>query len=373
MSRKGAGWIALIGLVAMGAAACSSASGTSASGGFSASSGKSKQIIMFMPPTSDPYAATYLAAAQKQAAADGYTLKAIQSSATTGAASQESQVQQVLGSGQLPAAFIWWPSSADAEVATLASLSRSKVPVFESNQYPAPNSDQYLTAYVGVSDLLSGNTPAKLAIQARDALKSHQKLHGADGTALVVALPAGYKTTADRLTGFKQGLAGSGLKIQAVGYSNGLDSAAGFTMMNQLITANKAKGFDVVYAEEDDLASGAIQALQQAGYKPGHNVEVIGGSCHGNETNLVNATEFGTAVQGAGMEGQFSMQMIEQYLKNPHVNPGTYNAPVVANAFPPLPATISKYDIVPNPYVTSATQYKSYKLWGTPAVNWCTF
>ncbi len=348
-------------------AACGE-SGSSSGGGAGPGAG-SKEIVAFLPPTSDPYAATWLkhgtAAAEKQ----GYKIRAIQTADSSAAASQ---VQQALG-GKKPAAFVWWPVEPEAQVGSLAALSRSKVPVFQANQLPVKGSEKYLTAYSGVSDLKVGEVSGQAAIEARDALKERGvKLHSEGGNVLVVALPVGYGATRDRLAGFKKAIEGSGLNIIDVGNAKGFSAQDAFTVTQQLIGANRAKGIDIVYGQMDDFSIGAIRALEQRGYKPGEDVEVIGGSCHGDDSQLKTGKQFNTAIQGAGLEGQFAIGTVIQYLKNPKVKPGEYVAPADPDSEPPMPAEISKLNLIPTPSVT-AEKYSQAKLWGQPSAQWCTY
>jgi ABC-type sugar transport system substrate-binding protein len=370
MSIRRLAGLAVAGTLAVGVAACGSSNsgGSPASGGSAKSSG-SKEIVVFLPPTSDPYAAHWLEAQKEVAQGNGYSVRAIQTASASEAAAQ---VQQVLG-GKKPAAFVWWPIQAKAQVASLAALKRSGVPVFQGNQLPVPGTEKLITAFIGVSDTLNGESSGKGAIAARDALKaSGVKLHSAGGNVLVVALPAGYGATTDRLAGFKKATAGSGLSVTAVGNAAGFSAQDAFTVASQLIAANKSKGIDIVYAQMDDYANGVVRALEQAGYKPGKNVMVVGGSCHGDESNVENGKVFNTSIQGAAMEGEFTMKTVLQYLKNPKVDDKTYVAPNTAAAAPALPATISKMNIIATPMVT-ADQYKGSKLWGKTASELCTF
>lgn len=356
-----------VGLASVSLAACGS---STTGGGGSSSASTSKEIVAFLPPTSDPYAATWLKFGTEQAKKDGYKIRAIQTSDPAAAASQ---VQQALGSGRLPAAFVWWPVDPEAQVGSLAALSRSKVPVFQANQLPVKGSEKYLTSYTGVSDLQIGEVAGKAAIQARDALKKRgAKLHSSGGNVLVTALPVGYGATRDRLAGFKKAIAGSGLKIISVGNAKGFSANDAFTVTSQLIAANRSKGIDLVYGQMDDFSIGAIRALQQRRFKPGKDVEVIGGSCHGDDSQLKTGNQYNTIVQGAGLEGRFAFQTIATYLKNPKVSPGEYVAPADEGAEPALPAQISKANLIPTPLVT-ADSYASAKLWGVPAAQWCSY
>lgn len=350
-------------------AAASSAGTSSASAPASAGNG-SKQIDVFIPPTSDPYAATWLKYATAEAQSNGYSIHAIQTPDPSTAASQ---VQQLASGGNLPAAFIWWPIDPKAQLGSLARLSRTHVPIFQANQLPVTGSAPFLTAYSGVSDTVVGQEDGKAAIAACAALKKLGKVTGQDCNVIVTALPPGYGATVDRLAGFKQATAGSDVKIIAVANTTGFTAENAFTTTAQLISANRGKGINIDYGEEDDFAIGAIQALSQAGFQPAKNVEVVGGSCHGNASDLTNGKQFSTVIQGAGLEGKFAMQTVEQYLKTRKVAPGTYQAPATAGSEPAIPTTISKMNLIPVPFVTAAKFNKGTQLWGKSGSSWCTY
>ncbi|MDQ0028498.1 sugar ABC transporter substrate-binding protein [Arthrobacter bambusae] len=368
--RSASAWLAAtaVASVAMfGLVACDS--GGSSSGAAGGGTG-SKEIIAFVPPSSDPYVANWLKKATDGAKNAGYTLKAVTEDSASAASAQ---VQQVLGGGNLPAMFVWWPVQPEAQVGSLAQLSGSGVPVFQVNQLPVQESEKYITAYAGVSDIEIGKIAGQAAIQARDSLKaSGAAMTTPGGSVLVPNLPVGYGATRDRIAGFKSAIEGSGLTIVAEGNATGFSAQDAFTLTSQMIAANKSKGFDLVYAPEDDYAVGGIRALTQAGYKPGKNVEVIGGSCHGDDSTLKDKSQFNTIIQGAGLEGQFAMDRMLQYLKNPKVQDGQYVAPADADAVPKFPDTVSKVNIIPTPIVL-AEKYPTAKLWGTPDTEWCTY
>ena len=56
--------------------------------------------------------------------------------------------------------------------ASLKALSDTGIPVIQVNQLPPPETQQYVTAYAGVNDVLNGRTSGELMIKARDALDS---------------------------------------------------------------------------------------------------------------------------------------------------------------------------------------------------------
>ena len=371
ITSKKMSWRAAVG-AALAVAAAAALAGCSGGGAGAAAGGSAdnKKIVAFLPPASDPYVANWLKAGTAEAAKSGYTIRVItenSASATT------TQVQQVLGGGALPALFVWWPVDPASQVGTLAQLHASKVPVFQVNQLPVTGSEKYITAYAGVSDTEIGKVAGKAAIEARDALRKSGAISAsAGGSAIVPNLPVGYGATVNRLAGFKEAIKGSGISVVDVGNATGFAAQDAFTLTSQMVAADRSKKFNLVYAPEDDFAVGAIHALSQAGYNPGTDVQVIGGSCHGDESQVANNKQFNTIIQGAGLEGQFAVNRMLQYLKSPTVLSGTYIAPSTPDAVPTFPSKVSALNIIPTPVVQSK-DYASAKLWGTPVSQWCTY
>ena len=98
-----------------------------------------------------------------------------------------------------------------------------------------------------------------------------------NGTAKIVELEGnrGASVTADRTDGFKAGLAGHpGMQIIDTRTAN-FSRAEGKQVMETVLHSPEGRGVTAVYAENDDMALGAIQALADAGRKPGTDVVVI--------------------------------------------------------------------------------------------------
>jgi ribose transport system substrate-binding protein len=322
-----------------------------------------------MPPTTDTYLAEWVKGLKGEVKKYGYSAKVQENNFDQN--EMDVQVQQALGGGKLPDMFVWWPVDNAAGQASLKQLFNSKKPVLMANQLPLPASESSITMYAGVDDVLNGQVSGKLAIQARDKLKKTRKLSSPGGNVIILKFPAGYSAAADRLKGFKQATAGSGLKI--IGQSDaGFDETKGRQFGADLITSTKAKGIDLVYAENDALASGAIQALKAAGYKPGKNVMVIGGTCHGNLSDLESGREFGTGLQAAFLEGQFVVDTAKKYFDSGKVSGKSFRSKATPDAPPPATGSPAKFNFIPNPPVLS-NQVKTTKLWGKPMTALCTY
>jgi ABC-type sugar transport system substrate-binding protein len=350
-------------------AACGSSDDDDGGGG-SGGGGDSKSLVVFMPPTTDTYLAEWVKGLKSQAQKYGYDAKVLENNFDQ--SEMDVQVQQTLGGGNLPDMFVWWPVDNAAGQASLRQLYQSGQPVLMANQLPLPESEESITMYAGVDDVLNGRVSGELMIEARDQLKKKHDLHSPGGNVIVIKFPAGYSAAADRMKGFREAIQGSG--IQIIGEIDaGFDETKGRQFGADLITSTKSKGIDMVYAENDALASGAIQALEDAGFKPGEDVMVVGGTCHGNLSDLENAKQFGTGLQAALLEGQFVVDTAKKYFDSGEkVEGDTFEAEANPDAPPPAEGAPAKFNFIPNPAVHSA-EVDSTKLWGKTMKELCTY
>lgn len=247
------------------------------------------------------------------------------------------------------------------------------MPVLFTNQLPIKGTEQYWVAYAGVDDVLNGETSGQLLMKLRDEFKSKGvALHSDGGNVLIVSFPAGYSAGDDRIKGFNEATKAAPFNILDT-QPAGFDETTGYKIASQMIVANKAKGIDFVYATNDALASGVIQALEEAGFEPGKDVGVVGGTCHGNLKDLESGKEYGTGLQAARLEGVYTIQSIHKYLKNGGtVQDGEFRAPPDPDKAPPAEGPVYKYNFIPNPAVLGS-QIDSTKLWGYTMKELCTY
>jgi ABC-type sugar transport system substrate-binding protein len=271
-------------------------------------------IVGFIPTTTNTYIAEWARGAQDAASELGYELRLIENNFDQ--AEQDTQVQQQLGAGEDVAAYIWWPSDNAAGVASLTALSDSGVPVIQTNQYPFEGTEDLVVGYAGVDDTLNGEVAGELVVEARDAMvEAGADLHSEGGNAVIVGFVPGYQAGIDRSAAAVPIMEAAGINVLDQ-VDVGFDPTTGFEGMQELITAHEDEGIDLVYAHNSALAEGVIQALEEAGYTPGEDVMVVGGTCHGNLENLENGKEFATGLQAAYLEGVFSIRTLDEYLQN---------------------------------------------------------
>jgi ribose transport system substrate-binding protein len=357
--------------VASTAAPTSDAATSEPSGDTASSAGvEGSDVVAFVRTSSDTYQAAWQRGMNSVADSNGVSVTFIENNADQ--TEQNNQVQQQLGGGDQPDAWAWMPTDAQAGVATLRLLSESGIPVFQVNQLPPEGSEQYITAYAGVNDLLNGRTSGELIVQARDQLVENGQL-GADEDAKLALIKffPGFQAGIDRMAGVESVIGDQPFEVVAEA-DDAVDATTGYDATSSIMPILTEKGVDILYAQNDAGAAGAIQALIDGGFTPGEDVLVVGGNCRDDVSDLIDGRQFGTGLQAAELEGQFTMQMIVNYLANPTVQDGEYEAPATPDALPEWPATISKFNYLPNPPVLG-TEVESTMLWGQSMVDLCSY
>ncbi len=98
-----------------------------------------------------------------------------------------------------------------------------------------------------------GDTPTKMVV-----------LEGTTGSA-----PAN-----DRAAGFEEAIAGTG--IETIDSQTGdFTRDGGKTVMEGFLQKYGVDGIDLLYAHNDDMALGAIEAIEAAGGKPGEDIQIV--------------------------------------------------------------------------------------------------
>jgi len=328
-----------------------------------------KSVVVLMPPGTDTYLAEWQRGAREQGEALGFEVTIVENNFDQ--AEQDLQVQQALSAAELPDMFVWWPVDNAAGVASLKALHDSGVPVMQVNQLPVPEADGFWDLYAGVDDVLNGQVSGELLIEVRDQLVADGlELNSEGGNVLVVMFPAGYSAGADRLIGFNEAIAGAGMTIIDQ-LEIGFDETSGYEAGLSLIPANRDKGIDLVYAENDALASGMILALEEAGFTPGVDVGVVGGTCHGNLSDLEEAQQFATGLQSARLEGVQAMLTADLYFTDPTISEGEYRGEADPDNIPQQDQLFT-YNFIPNPAVY-AEDIDSTNLWGFTMRELCTY
>ena len=345
---------------------------TSLSGSASAAAakpnGKGKTVVVFMPNDSlGPYITGDSNGISKTLQSFHFKVDVITNQFSQ--SQEDQQVQEYIGTGAKPAAFIYWPSDAASGINDARLLSRV-APVIQFNQGVLPAEQPYVKFFVGDLDAVNGKALATSLEAARTALtKSGATLHSAGGNLIVFDGPVGYESSIDRWNAFTSATSSSPFNV--VGTTNNTTAADGYTTGLSIIPTAKTQGIDFVYAYDGDIATGAVKALIQDGYTPGTNVYVVDGNCTSSLTPYTTGQIYGTTLQSGVIEGIATAEMTANYLTSKKVKSGSELLPSSKTLPTSFPAVPSKINGIPTPVEIGAAAIQSAKLWGYSAAELC--
>lgn len=235
--------------------ACGGGSGTGGSSSESGQSGGSKQVTvgLALSTLNNPYFVTLRDGAQK--AADAANVKLIVADAGNDLSKQTSQIEDFIT--QKVDVIIVNPVDSDGIVPAVKKANDANIPVIAV--------DRGVNGAKVVTTIASDNVEA-----GRMAAEALFKALGGSGKVAELEGVPGASATRDRGTGFDQAVqANSGIQVVAKQTAN-FDRSQGLSVMENILQANP--DLNGVFAENDEMALGALQAIKNAG-KP---VKVVG-------------------------------------------------------------------------------------------------
>lgn len=146
----------------------------------------------------------------------------------------------------------------------LREAKEAGIPVIVSDRRPAVPEDLYVT-FIGSDFVKEGEMAAEWLVKKMDGKAKIAELTGTTGSA-----PAN-----DRAKGFRNIIANH-LGMEIVFTQTGdFTRAKGKEVMEALLKSPTGKEITAVYAHNDDMALGAIQAMEEAGIKPGKDIIIV--------------------------------------------------------------------------------------------------
>lgn len=146
----------------------------------------------------------------------------------------------------------------------LKEAKAANIPVFVSDRRPAVPEDLYVT-FIGADFVQEGKFAGEWVIKATNGKANVAELTGTTGSA-----PAN-----DRAKGFRDAL-GASPDVKIIFSQTGdFTRAKGKEVMEALLKSPQGKDVNVLYAHNDDMALGAIQAIEEAGKVPGKDILIV--------------------------------------------------------------------------------------------------
>jgi ribose transport system substrate-binding protein len=208
--------------------------------------------------TTNPFRATETASIVAEAKKVGVTL--LQANANADVNAQNSQIESLIAQGAQ--ALIVAPENSDGLAPALAEAKAKKIPVLTIDR-TAGTACQNVISFIG-SDFTG---------QAEAAADDLAKATGQKAKIAILTGTPGNNVAVDRTNGFRNELKkypGMSVVAQQTGQ---FAETTGQQVMAQLLQAHP--DITAVYAENDEMALGAIQAVKAAGKTPGKDVKIV--------------------------------------------------------------------------------------------------
>ncbi len=191
------------------------------------------------------------------------------------------------------------PTDSDAIVPTVKKLNAARIPVITVDRSASGGT---VAAHIASDNVAGGQMAA--AYVAR-------RLSGKGNVVMLEGI-AGSSAARDRGKGFRQGLAKfPGIKIVASQTAD-FDRARGLSVMENVLQAQKK--IDAVFAQNDEMALGAIQAIEAA--KRQKEMFVVGFDAIADALKAVRAgREAATVAQQPKIMGQLAVEAAVKVLK----------------------------------------------------------
>lgn len=277
--------------------ACNRGSSSDSASGTGGGAG-GKSITLALSTLNNPFFISVRDGAQKAASDAGVTLNVVD--AQNDPATQANQLADAATKGA--GAVIINPVDSDAATAATKPLTTAKIPVIAV--------DRAITGVTPASFIASDNVAG--GKQAAEALA---KAVGDKGEVLQLQGVAGTSASRDRGKGFTDGIkAFPGIKVVAAQPAD-FDRTKGLNVTTNLLQSHP--NVTAIFAENDEMALGAVQAL---GAKAGKQVKVFGFDGTDDGLKAVKAgTMVGTIAQQPSELGKSAVEQAVKALKGESV------------------------------------------------------
>lgn len=186
----------------------------------------------------------------------------------------------------------------------LQAAKAAKIPVFLIDREAAGKAGEDYVAFLGSNFVEQGRRAAEWLVKQTGGKAGIVELTGT----------AGSSVARDRSEGFLNEIKKSPDMKVIASQTGDFSRAQGQKVMENIIQSKGAE-ITAVYAHNDEMALGAIQALKAAGRKPGQDVTIV--SIDGEKAALeaIIAGELGASVESNPRFGKLAFETLDKHLK----------------------------------------------------------
>jgi ribose transport system substrate-binding protein len=266
-----------------------------------------KFVVGFSQMESDnPWRLAQTKSLRDEAAKRGYDLVVTDAQGQT--AKQVSDVEDLIA--RRVNLILLAPREYEGLAPALQAAKKAKIPVILVDREAAGTPGQDYVTFLGSNFVEQGKRAGEWLVKQTNGKAGIVELSGT----------AGASVAADRGKGFREGIAGHPDMVILASQTGDFSRAQGQRVM-QNIAQSLGRKITAVYAHNDEMALGAIQALKAAGLTPGKDVIVV--SVDGQRAALeaiVNG-ELGATVESNPRFGPLAFETIEKVRKGEAVPP----------------------------------------------------
>jgi ABC-type sugar transport system substrate-binding protein len=179
---------------------------------------------------------------------------------------QENQIRAIRAFIQQKVDFIAFsPKTQDGWQQVLEEAKKAKIPVILTDREVKVTGDDLYVTFIGSDFVEEGKRAAEWLAKATGGKATIAELQGTPGAAPAI----------DRKKGFELGIAAfPGMKI-VKSQSGNFERSKGKEVFEAFLRSPEGPSIDCLYAHNDDMALGAIQAIEAAGKKPGKDIKIV--------------------------------------------------------------------------------------------------
>lgn len=309
------GIVAVVATAALAVAGCGT--GDSPSSNAPGAAGDNVKVAALISGTNVPYLATYADSMQKKADELGVELTVY--SADFDANKQAQQFSQALTSK--PSAIVVAAVDATSIVPSLLQAKQAGIPVVASNTGVSADGQALIAGYTGPDDLTQGAECAKLMVEAIGTTGKIAMIEGALGTT----------AQTNRGKGFVDELRKSAPGIEILDQQTASwDKDKARSVAANFIT-RFGDDLNAIFAQDDTMASGAAQAIADAGKTGTIKVVGLGGSKQGFD-GIKDGSIYGTVIQSPVQDGALAIEAAQKVGSGQTIDATKYLTPISVTA-----------------------------------------
>jgi ABC-type sugar transport system substrate-binding protein len=299
-----------VALVTLALGGCRKKEGGTSGGGAGGQGGKMR-VGFSQTETDGPWRIAETKSMQDEAAKRGYEL--VFTNARGDTATQVSNLEDLVA--QRVDAIFLAPREAKGYEGPLQAAKEAGIPVFLiDRELEGPKAgDDYVT-FIGSNFIEEGKRAGEWLAKQTNGKAGIIELLGTAGSSVANDRHQGF---ADAIKAFPD------MKIIAAQDGN-FTRAQGQNVMQNLIQAH-GKEITVVYAHNDEMALGAIQALKAAGMKPGKDVIVLSVDGQKSALEAINAGDMNATVECNPRFGPVAFDTLEKFKRGEKIPPKIIN------------------------------------------------